>query len=177
MSTWQDWVRTIFERRSNVNRAEILEYSVYDYSYVQLELSAQWHRQCVKNIFTYPSPKQVGGNPADNNFNIIFLDVNICFSSYCRSILTSRDIIKSPQSGVTLCFQFVSPPRPRPCPPPQPQPPQWLLLPTSKPFELDLRYLGPRKYRFGKMYWMTFWWPWHKVTAVTLINKNCLSAG
>ena len=24
------------------------------------------------------------------------------------------------------------------------------------------------------MYWMTFWWPWPKVTAVTLINKNLL---
>ena len=24
----------------------------------------------------------------------------------------------------------------------------------------------------GKMYWMTFRWPWLKVTAVTLINKN-----
>ena len=59
-------------------------------------------------------------------------------------------------------------------PPPPPPPPQWLLLLTSKPFELDLRYLGQRKYRSGKMYWMTFGWPWPKVTAVTLINKNLL---
>ena len=26
----------------------------------------------------------------------------------------------------------------------------------------------------GQMYWMTFRWPWLKVTAVTLINKNLL---
>ena len=39
-------------------------------------------------------------------------------------------------------------------------------------FELDLRYLGQRKYRSGKMYWMTFGWPWPKVAAVTLINKK-----
>ena len=56
-------------------------------------------------------------------------------------------VINSPQSGVTLCFQ-------------------------SKPFKLNLRYLGQRKYRSGKMYWMTFGWSWPKVTAVTLINKN-----
>ena len=43
-----------------------------------------------------------------------------------------------------------------------------------KPFELHLRYLGQRKYRCGKMYWMTFCGPWPKVTAVTLINKKLL---
>ena len=63
--------------------------------------------------------------------------------------------------------------RPPPPPPPLP-PPQWLLLLTSKPLQLILTYLGQRKYRSGKMYWMTFWWPWHKVMAVTLINKNLL---
>ena len=52
-------------------------------------------------------------------------------------------------------------------PPSRPPP-----LLTSKPFELNLRYLGQRKYRSGKMYWMTFWWPWPKVTAVPLITKN-----
>ena len=40
----------------------------------------------------------------------------------------------------------------------------------------NLRYLGQRNYRSGKMYWMTFWWPWPKVMAVTSI-KICLSAG
>ena len=55
-----------------------------------------------------------------------------------------------------------------------PPPPQWLLLLMAKPFELHLRYLGYRKYRSGKMYFMTFWWPWPKVMAVTLINKNLL---
>ena len=54
-----------------------------------------------------------------------------------------------------------------------PPPPRFLLL-TSKPFELNLRYLRQRKYGSGKMYWMTFGWPWPKVTAVTLINKNLL---
>ena len=59
---------------------------------------------------------------------------------------------------------------PLPCPPP---PPQWLLLLTLKLFELHLRYLGHRKYRSWKMYWMTYdLWP--KVTAVTLTNKNLI---
>ena len=58
--------------------------------------------------------------------------------------------------------------------PPRPPPPQWLLVLTSKPFELHLRYLGQRQYGSGKMYWVTFGWPWPKVTAVTLINKNLL---
>ena len=53
-------------------------------------------------------------------------------------------------------------------------PPQWLLLLTSQPFELYLSYLGQRIYWSGKMYWMTFWWPWPKVMAVTLINKKLL---
>ena len=78
-------------------------------------------------------------------------------------------LINSPQSGVTLCFQFVSAAA---SPPPLPQ---WLLLLMSKPFQLDLTYLGQRKYRSGKMYWVNFGWPWSKVTAVTLINKNLLA--
>ena len=57
---------------------------------------------------------------------------------------------------------------------PPPLLPQWLLLLTSQLFELNLRYLGQRKYRSRKMYWMTFWWPWPEVKAVTLINKNLL---
>ena len=43
---------------------------------------------------------------------------------------------------------------------------------TSKPFELHLRYWGQRIYRSGKMYWMTFPWPWPKVTVAASINKN-----
>ena len=76
-------------------------------------------------------------------------------------------LIKSSQSGVYV-FSSFPPPRPRP------PPPQRLLFLTSKPFELNLRYLGQRKYRSGKMYWVTLWWPWPKVTAVTLINKKWL---
>ena len=66
---------------------------------------------------------------------------------------------------------------PFPPPPPRPRPPRHrLLLLPSKPFELDLRYFGQRKYGSGKMCWMTFLWPWPKVTAVTLTNKifSCL---
>ena len=44
----------------------------------------------------------------------------------------------------------------------------------QKPFKLNLRYLGQRTYSSGKMHWMTFWWPWPKVTTVTLINTNLL---
>ena len=67
-------------------------------------------------------------------------------------------------------FSSFLPPHPRP---PLPLP-QWLLLLASKLLELDLRYLGHRKYGCGKMYWVTFGWPSLKVTAVTLINKNLL---
>ena len=73
-------------------------------------------------------------------------------------------VIKSPQSEVTLCCQCVAA--------------EMILLLTSKSFQLNLRYLRQRKYRYGKMYWMTFLWPWSKVMAVALINKKiCLSAG
>ena len=88
------------------------------------------------------------------------------FFLYCVSIVCSLVSIikKSPQSGWLYVFSLF--------PPPPPPPPQWLLLLTSKPFELNFRYLGQRKYWSGKMHWMTFWWSWPKVTAVTLINKN-----
>ena len=58
-------------------------------------------------------------------------------------------------------------------PPPHP-PPQQLLPLTSKSFELNLRYLVQRIYGSGEMYWMTFPWPWPKVTAVASISKNLL---
>ena len=74
-------------------------------------------------------------------------------------------LLSHPSLGRLYVFSSFPPPRP---------PPQWLLLLTSKPFELHLKYLGHRKHRSRKMYWMTFWWPWPKVTAVTLINKNLL---
>ena len=51
---------------------------------------------------------------------------------------------------------------------------QWPLLLASKPFKLDLRWLGQRKYRSGKMYWMAFLIPCPRVTAVALINKILL---
>ena len=79
--------------------------------------------------------------------------------------------LSHPSLGWLYVFSSFPPPRLRPRPRP---PPQRLLLLMSKPFELKLGYLGQRKYRPGKMYWMTFWWPWPKVTAVTLINKNLI---
>ena len=80
-------------------------------------------------------------------------------------------LLSHPSLGWLYVFSSFPPPRPRPRPPP---PPQWLLLLTSKPFELHLRYLGQWKYRSRKMYWMTFLCPWPKVTAVTLTNKDLL---
>ena len=59
------------------------------------------------------------------------------------------------------------PPRPRP-------PPQKLFPLTSKLFELNHWYLVQRIYGSGKLYWMTFPWPWPKVTAVASISKNLL---
>ena len=64
------------------------------------------------------------------------------------------------------------PPRPR-RPRPRPPPPKLFPL-TSKPFELNLWYLAQRIYGSGEMYWMTFPWPWPKVTAVASISKNLL---
>ena len=59
--------------------------------------------------------------------------------------------------------------------PPLPRPrPQKLFPLTSKPFELNLWYLAQIIYGSGDMYWMTFPWPWPKVTAVASISKNLL---
>ena len=55
---------------------------------------------------------------------------------------------------------------------PSPSLPQQLLLFTSKPFQINLRYLQQRKYRSVEMYWITFLWPCPKVTAVVMINKK-----
>ena len=52
--------------------------------------------------------------------------------------------------------------------------PQQLLPLKSKLFELNLTYLAQRIYGSGEMYWMTFPWPWPKVTAVASISKNVL---
>ena len=45
---------------------------------------------------------------------------------------------------------------------------------TSKPLELNLRYLAQRIYGSREMYWMTLSWPWPKVTAVASISQNLL---
>ena len=60
---------------------------------------------------------------------------------------------------------------PRPQRPPHRRPPpQQLLALTTKLFELNFTYLVQRIYGSGEMYWMTFPWPWPKVTAVTSIS-------
>ena len=71
-------------------------------------------------------------------------------------------IIKSLQSGVTLCFQFDSAAAPA----------ATTLRLTSKLFKLHLRDLRQKIYRSGKMYWMTSPWPWPKVAAVASISKK-----
>ena len=58
--------------------------------------------------------------------------------------------------------------------PPRPPPPQRLLPLTSELLEINLRYLRQRIYRSGKMYGITFPWPWPKVTTVASISKNLL---
>ena len=104
--------------------------------------------------------------------------VRYTLSNVCLSLIQFFQSLSHP--SLRWLYVFSSFPRPRPRlrmrtrPPPPPPPPQWLLLLTSKPFKLNLRYLGQRKYRSGKIYWMTFWWPWPKVMVVTLINKNLL---
>ena len=50
-------------------------------------------------------------------------------------------------------------------------PPQRLLPLTSEPFDLNLRYLGQKIYRLGEMCWVTFPWPWPKVTDVASISN------
>ena len=72
-----------------------------------------------------------------------------------KDIVTNLQIIQAPWSGVTI-FSVRSPLH---------QSLQKLLPLMSKPLELILRYLGQRIHRSGKMYWMTFPWPWLKVTA------------
>ena len=87
----------------------------------------------------------------------------MCTGWYNRFLYLSHPVL-----GWLYVFSSF-PPRPRPRPPPQ------KLLPlTSKPFELNLWYLAQRIYGSGEMYWVTFQWPWPKVTAVASISKNLL---
>ena len=77
-------------------------------------------------------------------------------------------IFKSPRSGVTLCFQFVSAA-------------SAAASAAAKTFPSHVKtvwakliILVQRIYGSGEMYWMTFPWPWTKVTSVALISKNLL---
>ena len=75
-------------------------------------------------------------------------------------------LFKSPRSGVTLCFQFVSAASASAASAAAKK-----LFPLmSKPFELNLWYLAQRIYGSGEMYWMTFPWHWPKITAVVSIS-------
>ena len=95
------------------------------------------------------------------NFVLIICDIFYNWESW--------HFIKSYQSGVTLCFQFVS---------------AVVSAATSaaattfashvKSNQLNLRYLAQSIYGSQEMYWMTFPWPWPKVTAVASISKNLL---
>ena len=67
--------------------------------------------------------------------------------------------IKSPQSGVTLCFRFVSAAA------------SASAAAAAMTFASEVKTV---KYRSGTTYWVTFGWPWRKVTAVTFINKKLL---
>ena len=75
--------------------------------------------------------------------------------------------LSHPGLGWLYVFSSFPPRLPRP-------PPQKLFPLMSKPFKLNLWYLAQRMYGSGEMYWMTFPWPWPKVTAVALISKNLL---
>ena len=69
-----------------------------------------------------------------------------------QSCDNSRAILLS-HSSLGWLYVFISfPPPPRP-------PPQQLLPLTSKPFELNFRYLAQRTYESMKMYWVAFRWP------------------
>ena len=100
------------------------------------------------------------------------LQIYICVYIYIYIIKSKAEFMLSLLSHPSLGWPYVFSSYLRPSSRPRPLPLQRLLLLTSKPFQLNLRYLGQRKYRSGKMYWMTFWWPWPKVMAVTLINRN-----
>ena len=83
----------------------------------------------------------------------IYICIRIGVYIYKATIHVLNVLLSHPSLGWLYVFSSFSPPHP-PRPPPPP-PPQWLLLLTSKPFQLNLRYLGQRKYRSRKMYWMT----------------------
>ena len=96
---------------------------------------------------------------------------------YGLSHWSLRDVmvIKSPRSGVTLCFQFDCA-RP-PCPPPPP-PPQRLLPLMWKPFLPNHTYLGQKKYGSEKC----TGWPfrdrdpmsrlWHWLTKIAWLHDK-----
>ena len=72
---------------------------------------------------------------------------------------------KSPRSGVTLCFLFVSA---------SAGASTGASTAATTFTSQNLRYLGQRNYKSGKIHWITLPWLLSKVIGVTLINKICL---
>ena len=84
---------------------------------------------------------------------------------WCHMASLGHNVLSHPGLGLLYAFSSFPPPH-------QSLSLQWLLLFTVKLFKLKLGCLGQRKYRSGKMYWMTFRWPQPKVMAVALIKKK-----
>ena len=105
--------------------------------------------------------------------NIMYIHCTMIF--FICALITQQlyddvaNVIKSPWSGVTLRFQFVFCHLHHHCC-------NCFCFSCQNwyPYMFNFICLGQRKYRSGEMYWMTFLWPWPKITAVALINKNLL---
>ena len=76
-------------------------------------------------------------------------------------------VTSSPKFGVTSCFQFISVSA-------SASSATMTFASQIKTLWANLWYLGQRKYRSRKIYWVTFLWPWPKVMAVALINIKLL---
>ena len=98
----------------------------------------------------------------------VLLMLGVSWNDICYHIYATNNLWLSYFSHLRLGWLYVFSSFP---PHPLPQKPFPL---TSKPLELHLWYLAQRIYGSGEMYWMTFLWPWPKVTAVASISKNLL---
>ena len=109
---------------------------------------------------------------------MLFLYFSLCNWNFvliiCDIFITKRVDTSLSHTSLGWLYVFNSFPLSRLPPHPPHPPPQQLLPLTSKPFQLNLRYLAQNIYGSQEMYWMTFPWPWPKVTAVASISKNLL---
>ena len=109
---------------------------------------------------------------------LLFLNIirNYYLGLYCVQLFWHTDLkctfilLSHPSPGWLYVVSSFPPPHLRL----HPLPPQRLFLSRPNCFTINFTYVGQRKYRSGEMYWMTFPWPWPKVMAVALINKNLL---